>query len=58
VILSGRQQAREITAGMASAGLFPLIGAAPLLGRNFRPDEDQPARRAAAIDPSVALTPE
>src|SRR5262249_28977616 len=42
VILSGREQAREITAGMASAGLFPLIGAPPLLGRNFRPDEAQP----------------
>jgi len=28
----------------ASANLLPMLGAEPILGRNFRPDEDQPGR--------------
>src|SRR6185436_7992524 len=40
----------ERISGVAiSAGLFPLIGEAPLLGRNFRADEDRPGAAPVAL---------
>ncbi len=32
-----------------SAGLFPMLGASPMLGRNILPDEDQPGRGQVII---------
>ncbi len=38
--------ARQISGAMASAGLFPLLGVRPHLGRFFAEEEDQPPRGA------------
>ena len=41
--LAGDQAAPERVGGaLASAGLFPLLGVAPLLGRGFLPDDERP----------------
>jgi len=39
--LSGRSEPMRIDGAKVSARLFPLLGVRPLLGRNFRPDEDR-----------------
>ena len=38
----GRCDAQELPALRISAGLLPLLGVQPIVGRFFRPDEDQP----------------
>jgi predicted permease len=40
--LTGNGEAEQLTLGRVSAEFFPLLGVGPLLGRNFRPEEDQP----------------
>lgn len=40
-ILSGAGEAERLPGTVASASLFPLLGASPLLGRAFLPEEDQ-----------------
>lgn len=42
--LTGAGDAEELPGAMASAGLFTLLGVAPLLGRTFTPEEDQRGR--------------
>jgi putative ABC transport system permease protein len=42
--LTNVSQAEMIFGIKASANLLPMLGAKPILGRNFRPDEDQPGR--------------
>jgi putative ABC transport system permease protein len=42
--LTNVSQAEVLFGIKASANLLPLLGAEPILGRNFRPDEDQPGR--------------
>jgi putative ABC transport system permease protein len=42
--LTNVSQAEMLFGIKASANLLPLLGAEPILGRNFRPDEDQPGR--------------
>jgi len=46
-----RRDARpvEVKAASATAGLFPLLGTIPLLGRGFAPDEDQPGHAHFAL---------
>jgi predicted permease len=39
--LTGSVQAQRVTATHVSASFFPLLGARPVIGRNFSPDEDQ-----------------
>jgi putative ABC transport system permease protein len=39
----------ELAAQRISAGLFPLLGVQPLVGRGFSPEEDQPGRANVAI---------
>ncbi|HEX3745846.1 MAG TPA: ABC transporter permease [Bryobacteraceae bacterium] len=45
----GRRDAEELPALRISAGLLPLLGVQPLVGRFFRPDEDQPGRTNSAL---------
>lgn len=42
-IVSGGGRAEEISMGLASAGLFHLLGVRPAIGRSFLPDEAFPA---------------
>src|ERR1035438_1407934 len=39
----------ELAAQRVSAGLFPLLGVQPLVGRGFSPEEDQPGRANFAL---------
>jgi putative ABC transport system permease protein len=47
--LTGKGDPERIVGGVVTAGLFPLLGPAPLLGRNFRPEEDRPGGDPVAI---------
>jgi putative ABC transport system permease protein len=47
--LSGRSDPIRIDAAKVSAGLFPLLGVAPLLGRDFRAEEDRPGIDVAVL---------
>src|ERR1700730_910811 len=41
---NGRLDPEELSAERVSAELFPLLGVQPVIGRAFRPEEDQPGR--------------
>ena len=41
---NGHLDPEELKAERVSAGLFPLLGVEPVVGRAFRPEEDQPGR--------------
>ncbi len=47
--LTGAGEAEELPGAMASHGLFGLLGVAPLLGRTFTPEEDQPGPHRVVI---------
>lgn len=47
--LSGRSEPIRIDAAKVSAGLFSLLGVGPLLGRDFRPEEDRPGTDVAVL---------
>jgi len=47
--LTGKDQPERVQGQMATSGLFPLLGIAPLRGHTFRPEEDR------AGGPPVAL---
>jgi putative ABC transport system permease protein len=47
--LSGAEEPRRITAARVAWNLFPLLGAQPLLGRSFRPEEDRPGVAVAMV---------
>jgi putative ABC transport system permease protein len=49
VNLSGKGQAEHVVIAPTEANYFTLLGAKPLLGRTFAPDEDQPAKNDVAI---------
>ena len=42
-ILLGQGEPRRVQTGVVSANFFDVLGVRPLLGRAFRPGEDQPA---------------
>jgi putative ABC transport system permease protein len=46
---NGHIDAEELPALRISAGLLPLLGVQPIVGRLFRPDEDQPGRTDSAL---------
>ncbi|HLW78959.1 MAG TPA: ABC transporter permease, partial [Terriglobia bacterium] len=47
--LSGGDQPERVDAARVNAALFPTLGVAPLLGRTFASEEDQPGRRVAML---------
>ena len=47
--LSGRSEPIRIDGAKVSAGLFSLLGIRPLLGRDFRPEEDGPGMAVAVL---------
>jgi predicted permease len=47
--LQGDAQPERIPLAVGTAGLFELLGAKPLQGRTFLPDEDQPGRPDVAV---------
>jgi putative ABC transport system permease protein len=46
---NGHIDPEELSAERISAGLLPLLGVQPVVGRLFRPDEDQPGNASAAL---------
>ncbi|MBI1791983.1 MAG: ABC transporter permease [Acidobacteria bacterium] len=49
VNLTGGEQPERISAGRASANLWPLLGVDTALGRTFTPEENQPGRGSVAV---------
>jgi len=49
VNLTGLAEPERIRAARVSAGLFPLLGAHPEVGRTFLPDEDQPGHQRVVV---------
>ncbi|HZI94749.1 MAG TPA: ABC transporter permease [Patescibacteria group bacterium] len=47
--LTGQDQPEEVQTGIVNASLFPILGVRPILGREFRPEEDQPGAAPVAI---------
>jgi putative ABC transport system permease protein len=47
--LSGRTKPERVIGERVNANLFSLLGIAPLLGRTFTTEEDQPGRRVAML---------
>jgi len=47
--VTGIDRPREIWMDAVSSGLFPLLGAAPLLGRTFAPEEEQPGNERVVV---------
>ena len=41
-IMTGRGESTRLQGAVVNADLFPLLGAAPVIGRGFLPDEDKP----------------
>ena len=49
VNISGEGEPERITAARVSASLFPMLGAEPMLGRTFSPEEDVPGHQLAIL---------
>lgn len=47
--LTGAGDPEQLQAGLASAGLFPMLGVAPIHGRTFTPDDDLPGAERAVL---------
>ncbi len=47
--LTGNGRPEQVEGTAITANLLPLLGVKPLLGRNFRPEEDQPGARPVAL---------
>jgi predicted permease len=47
--LTGSGEAERLILGQVSANFFPLLDVKPLLGRGFRPEEDQPNDQRVAL---------
>ncbi len=48
-IMTGRGESARLQGAVVNADLFPLLGAAPSLGRGFRPDEDKPGEGGRVV---------
>ncbi|MEZ4457699.1 MAG: ABC transporter permease [Gemmatimonadales bacterium] len=48
-MLTGIDEALEVTGAAVAANCFDILGVAPALGRFFRPDENEPARADAIV---------
>jgi putative ABC transport system permease protein len=49
VNISGEGEPERITSARVSASLFPMLGAEPMLGRTFSPEEDAPGHPFAML---------
>ena len=47
--LSGRGEPQRIVTARVSTDLFPMLGASPILGRTFSPDEDLPGHYVTVL---------
>jgi putative ABC transport system permease protein len=47
--LTGRAEPLHVTGAVVSANTLSLLGVAPLLGRDFNPEEDQPVRTGLPV---------
>jgi predicted permease len=47
--LTGLREPMHVNVSHVNAGLFRLLGVQPFIGRDFRPDEDQPGHYVATI---------
>ena len=47
--LTGVEQAERVSGARASSGIFEVFGVSPVLGREFRPDEDRPGAAPVAV---------
>jgi predicted permease len=47
--LAGSEGLERVAAARVSAGFFGLLGVEPILGRSFRPEEDQPLRKRDVV---------
>ncbi|MDX6304394.1 MAG: putative transport system permease protein [Blastocatellia bacterium] len=48
-IMTGRGESSRLQGAVVNADLFPLLGAAPSLGRAFRPEEDKPGESGRVV---------
>jgi putative ABC transport system permease protein len=48
-ILRGQGEPEQVNFVVATASVFPTLGVAPLLGRTFTPEEDQPGAAPVAV---------
>jgi len=48
-ILRTREESRRLDAATVSSSFFDVLGASPIVGRNFRPDDEKPGNRAAML---------
>src|SRR5262245_33436151 len=48
-VLRGQGEPEQVNSVMATASVFQAIGVAPLLGRTFTPEEDQPGAAPVAV---------
>ena len=51
-IISGGDKPERYLGGLISADAFSFLGVQPILGRKFRPEEDEPSARQDGDDPS------
>src|SRR5215472_4132320 len=49
VNISGEGEPERITSARVAASLFPMLGAEPMLGRTFSPEEDAPGHQLAIL---------
>ena len=54
-IMTGRGEPARLQGAVVTADLFPLLGAQPMLGRAFLPDEDKPSETGRVVILSHAL---
>ncbi|MEA2205272.1 MAG: hypothetical protein QOE77_2048 [Blastocatellia bacterium] len=54
-IMTGRGESTRLQGAVVNADLFPLLGAAPAIGRGFMPEEDKPGEGGRVVVLSQAL---
>src|SRR5947209_4129285 len=54
-VLTGSHEPLRLQGEMVNADLFPLLGVQPIIGRSFRPEEDQPGENGRVVMLSYAL---
>jgi putative ABC transport system permease protein len=48
-VMTGRGESTRLQGAVVNADLFPLLGAAPVIGRAFLPDEDKPGESGRVV---------